>query len=78
MIIGNGNIFCDIARILLKNPDQLKKTSDISEDVLKSLRNSTLKNIHGVARKGISGAAFTTKEIREISGLEDVELYVDK
>ena len=43
-IIGNGNIFCDIARILLKDPAQLQKF-DLHSDVLSYLAKSKLTNI---------------------------------
>ena len=40
-IIGNGNIFCDIARIMLKNPKDLEGT-DIPDQVMEHLKNSNL------------------------------------
>ena len=38
---------------------------------------SNLTNIQGVARRGIVHAAFSTKEIREISALKDLDIYID-
>lgn len=42
------------------------------ESVIKSLKKSKIKNIQSVARRGITHAAFTTKEIREISAIPDL------
>ena len=44
VIIGNGNIFCDIARILLKPTSELK-ISDIPESVIGQLESSKLNTI---------------------------------
>lgn len=77
LVVGNGNIFCDIARVLLKDPSELAST-DMPQSVVEILRKSNLQNIQSVARRGITHAAFTTKEIREISALPDIELYMIK
>jgi hypothetical protein len=44
IIIGNGNIFCDISRMLLKDAESFSNT-DMPESVIKSLRKSKIKNI---------------------------------
>jgi hypothetical protein len=74
-IIGNGNIFCDIARILLKDPESLKNF-DMPDSVVEHLRASKLENIQSFARRGITHAAFTTKEIREVASIPGLELYM--
>lgn len=71
IIIGNGNIFCDISRMLLKDAESFNN-SDMPESVINSLKRSKIKNIQSVARRGITHAAFTTKEIREISAIPDI------
>ena len=43
-IIGNGNIMCDIVRILHKDPSEFEKT-DMSKVVIDALRESEVKNI---------------------------------
>lgn len=40
-VIGNGNIFCDISRTLMKDPEELAKT-DMPSRVANLLRNSNL------------------------------------
>jgi hypothetical protein len=44
VIIGNGNIFCDISRTLLKDP-KLFENTDMHKDVIDVLKSSNLKNI---------------------------------
>ena len=40
-VIGNGNIFCDIARVLLKSEKDLAQT-DIPKNVLEQLKDSSI------------------------------------
>jgi NADPH-dependent glutamate synthase beta subunit-like oxidoreductase len=77
VIIGNGNVAVDVARILSKSYNELKKY-DIPEYVLDKLANKRVKNIHIVARKEFKLAAFTIKEIKELSRVENVKMYVYK
>lgn len=65
VVIGNGNVAVDVARILLRNPEELKNT-DISETALQALRESKVKRISLVGRRGPVQASFTTGELREL------------
>lgn len=73
-IIGNGNIACDISRMLLKDVNQFSD-SDAPSHVLETLRKSKLHTISMVARRGVTHAAFTTKEIKELCGLSTVPKF---
>jgi adrenodoxin-NADP+ reductase len=64
-IIGNGNIACDISRMLLKDVNEFNN-SDAPTHVLETLRRSKLNSISMIARRGVTQAAFTTKEIKEL------------
>ena len=77
LVIGNGNIFCDIARSMLKSPEILAKT-DMPKSVVEELAASKLTNVQSVARRGITHTAFTTKEIREVAAIPGLELYMVK
>lgn len=77
IVVGNGNIFCDIARTLLKNPKEFEST-DMPQSTIELLKQSNIENIQSVARRGINQAAFTTKEIREVSGVDDLQVYMIK
>ena len=65
VIIGNGNVAVDIARILAKPIDELRKT-DMANRALDALEHSRVREIHIVGRRGPVQANFTTKELREL------------
>ena len=75
VIIGNGNVAMDISRILSKDYNALKNF-DIPEKILEKLSQNKIHNIHIVARRGIIQSAFTVKELREISRIENVNIYL--
>jgi adrenodoxin-NADP+ reductase len=51
LVIGQGNVALDVARILLKSPDILNST-DITENAVEVLRQSTIKRVRVVGRRG--------------------------
>ncbi|XP_050538304.1 NADPH:adrenodoxin oxidoreductase, mitochondrial [Daktulosphaira vitifoliae] len=71
VIVGQGNVALDIARILLTPVDILKKT-DITEYSLEALSRSRVKNITLIGRRGPLQVSFTIKEFREILKLHGV------
>ena len=64
VIIGQGNVAADVARILSKTVDELKFT-DISQHALDVLETSKVKNIYIVGRRGPAQGAMTSKELKE-------------
>jgi NADPH-dependent glutamate synthase beta subunit-like oxidoreductase len=68
VIIGNGNVAVDVARILAKPVDELRLT-DMAEHALDGLSGSRVREIHIVGRRGPAQANFTTKELRELGGI---------
>lgn len=70
VVIGQGNVAADVARILSKTVDELKNT-DIAEHALESLGRSNIREIHVVGRRGPAQAKFTAKELREFGELAD-------
>lgn len=72
VILGQGNVAVDVARILLSPIDELKKT-DITEYALEALSRSRVKNVYLVGRRGPLQAAFTIKELREMIKLSGVD-----
>lgn len=70
VIIGQGNVALDVARILLEDVDKLRKT-DIADYALEALSRSQLKEVRVVGRRGPMQAAFTIKELRELMNLPD-------
>ncbi|KAK7754041.1 NADPH-adrenodoxin reductase [Diatrype stigma] len=74
VVIGQGNVALDVARMLLENVDVLRK-SDITEAALETLSKSRIKRVHVVGRRGPMQAAFTIKEIRELMKLHGVGFH---
>ncbi|CAO1333427.1 unnamed protein product [Diamesa serratosioi] len=72
VLLGQGNVAMDIARILLAQVDELKKT-DITAHALEALSKSKIKNVYLVGRRGPLQAAFTIKELREMIKLPNVD-----
>jgi ferredoxin--NADP+ reductase len=76
VVVGNGNVAMDVARVLLRNPEELAKT-DIADGALDALRRSSVQEVVLLGRRGVAQAAFSPKEIQELSGLGGVDLLVD-
>ncbi len=76
IIIGNGNVAMDVARILASSIEDLKK-SDIAEHALDALRSSRVSEIYIVGRRGPSQSAFTNAEIKELGELPITDIVVN-
>lgn len=76
IIVGQGNVALDCARILLSRPEDLAQT-DISSRALSVLERSNLKHVHIMGRRNILQASFTSKEVREMMALPDVAFVPD-
>jgi ferredoxin--NADP+ reductase len=77
VIVGHGNVAIDVARILLSNHERLAKT-DIADHALEVLRESKIRRVHLVGRRGPAQASFTTAELRElVLGLPDVQVKIN-
>jgi ferredoxin/flavodoxin---NADP+ reductase len=75
-VVGNGNVAMDVAR-LLASPHEHLATTDISDHALTGLRESKVRDIHILGRRGPAQAAFTNKEIKELGELPGVDVIVD-
>jgi ferredoxin--NADP+ reductase len=76
VVIGNGNVALDIARILLAPVEQLART-DIADHALKALAASNIDEVVVLGRRGPEHAAFTTPEILAFSHLDDIDVVVE-
>ncbi|XP_003705805.2 NADPH:adrenodoxin oxidoreductase, mitochondrial isoform X2 [Megachile rotundata] len=74
IILGQGNVAIDIARILLSPIDKLKHT-DITSFALEKLSQSKIRKVSLVGRRGPLQAAFTIAELREMLKLEGCHTY---
>jgi ferredoxin--NADP+ reductase len=76
VVVGNGNVAMDLARILASPVEALAQT-DIAEHALAALSRSTIREIVVLGRRGPAQAAFTTKELRELGRIPGCEVVVD-
>ena len=74
-VIGVGNVAVDVARILIRDPAELRDT-DVSQPVLDALTASKVREVHMIGRRGPAQAKFPTKELRELGELDGVEIAV--
>ncbi len=75
-VVGLGNVALDVARMLLRSPEELAST-DVPEYVLDALRASTVTDVHIVGRRSAQYAKFTHKELRELGELGEVGVVLD-
>ncbi len=71
-VIGMGNVAVDVARILAHSHERLAET-DIADHALEALKDSKVRNIYILGRRGPAQAAFTVPEIRELGKLEECQ-----
>ena len=68
VVIGNGNVALDVARIFAKTPGELAQ-SDLAPDIERALAAAPLREIHIVGRRGPAEAGFSPKELGELGAL---------
>jgi ferredoxin--NADP+ reductase len=76
IVIGNGNVALDVARMLTLTHEELAVT-DIADHALEVLDASNVEEIVVVGRRGPAQAAFTNPELRELGELADADVIVD-
>jgi ferredoxin/flavodoxin---NADP+ reductase len=76
VVIGNGNVALDVARMLTLTHDELAVT-DIADHALHALDASEVREIVVVGRRGPAQAAFTNPELLELGELADADVIVD-
>jgi ferredoxin--NADP+ reductase len=76
LVIGNGNVALDVARMLSLSYDALR-TTDIADHTLDAVRASRIRVVTLLGRRGPAHAAFTTPELRELGGLAGADVVVD-
>jgi ferredoxin--NADP+ reductase len=76
IVIGNGNVALDVARMLTLSHDELR-TTDIADHALHALAGSEIEEIVVAGRRGPAQAAFTNPELLELGELADADVIVD-
>ncbi len=76
IVIGNGNVAMDVARMLALTDGELRQT-DTADHAIEALDRSRIREIVVLGRRGPVQAAFTNPEIRELGEMADADVVVD-
>ncbi|MBZ4018738.1 FAD-dependent oxidoreductase [Streptomyces purpurogeneiscleroticus] len=76
VVVGNGNVALDVARILVSDPETLAGT-EIAGHALAELRRSKVREVVLLGRRGPEHAAYTRSELLALKHLPGVDLLVD-
>lgn len=76
VVIGNGNVALDVARMLLLPVDELRHT-DTADHALDALAQSRVREVVIVGRRGPAQASFTAPELLELAALHDVDIVIE-
>ena len=76
VVIGNGNVAIDCARMLALTADELAPT-DTTEEAAQAICSSRISEILMLGRRGPVQAAFTPPELKELGELAAAEPIVD-
>ncbi|HYI36306.1 MAG TPA: FAD-dependent oxidoreductase [Thermoleophilaceae bacterium] len=76
VVIGNGNVAMDVARMLVLPRDELA-TTDTTDAAIDAIAESGVEEVVIVGRRGPAQAAFTNPELRELGELTDADVIVD-
>ncbi|WP_109529528.1 MULTISPECIES: FAD-dependent oxidoreductase [Nocardia] len=75
VVVGNGNVALDVARILVSAPDDLRRT-DIADHALAALADSAIEEVIVLGRRAPEHAACTTPELLALGSLPGIDVGV--
>ncbi len=76
VVIGNGNVAVDVARMLVLDPDEVALT-DTADHAIAGLSAAQVEEVILLGRRGPAQAAFTNPELRELGELSRADVQVD-
>jgi ferredoxin--NADP+ reductase len=76
VIIGNGNVALDVARMLLLPHEELART-DIADHALTALADSKIREVVILARRSPRDAAFSVGEFHALGQLPGIDVIID-
>jgi ferredoxin/flavodoxin---NADP+ reductase len=76
VVVGNGNVAIDCARMLALSAEELRRT-DTADHAIDVLASDAVKEIVILGRRGPAQAAFTNPELLELGELELADVIVD-
>jgi ferredoxin--NADP+ reductase len=76
IVVGNGNVAVDVARLLSLTAEELAPT-DTTQAAIDAIVGSDLREIVMLGRRGPAQAAFTNPELKELGELAGADVIVD-
>src|SRR6476619_3946341 len=76
VVVGNGNVALDVARMLALTPEELAPT-DTTDAATDAISRSPISDIVVLGRRGPAEAAFTPVEVGELADLAGADVVVD-
>lgn len=77
VIVGNGNVALDVARVLLLDSDRLAKT-DMAEHAVNALGRSSIREVVILGRRGVAQAAYTNPEMIALMADDDIDVVIER
>jgi ferredoxin--NADP+ reductase len=75
VVIGNGNVAIDVARMLVLDPDEISIT-DTADHAITGLAAAQVEHVIMLGRRGPAQAAFTNPELLELGELKRSDVIV--
>jgi ferredoxin--NADP+ reductase len=76
VVIGNGNVALDVARMLVVGPDEIAKT-DTADHAVERLGTAQIEHVIVLGRRGPAQASFTNPELIELEDVSRCDIVVD-
>jgi len=76
VVVGNGNVALDVARVLVKTADEMAE-SDLADHAADTIHPAGIHDVYMLGRRGPADAKFTNVELREMGRLVDTAPVVD-
>jgi ferredoxin--NADP+ reductase len=76
VVVGNGNVAIDVARMLVLDPGELAPT-DTADHAIDAFGMAGVTEVVLLGRRGPAEAAFTNPELRELGELQRADVIVD-
>ena len=76
VVVGNGNVAADVARMLALTREELAQT-DVADHALEVMAGSKVREIVVLGRRGPAQAAFTNPELLELGEMTDADVFVE-
>jgi ferredoxin/flavodoxin---NADP+ reductase len=76
VVVGNGNVALDVARMLVLDPAEVAVT-DTADHAVDALARARVERVIVLGRRGAAQAAFTTPELLELAELKRADVVVN-